>query len=267
VRIKKKSIPNMSYYDAALWLFNEPFTGSPEEKKRENHDFSKPLPDDLQNIKKWSVYLGSNGWVISPLIKISRTPRPWYWAAKRNRYDLIERFFTEQQDNVFSIIRSYLRENLLDDIHDWICEAEDNYISGQFISCAMVLVALFEGCIRQCPISSWRYRVTDFYKDAVENELKVKDNLDNSYMGQILLKTNIHTMYLPSLDSFITRLFIDGEYKLHEGIEPPYLNRNWMMHGMMKRNVTQAECLQMFNALFTLLFIKTYLLENSPYDN
>ena len=262
-----RQLSNMDFYSTALRFFNKPYVDSDAERAMKVIDINKPISEPFKSKINWSIFLGGNGWVISPFIKLARGVHPWYWAAKRNRQDLIERFFTENNENMLSRTRGYIRENLSSEKFARFMEAEENYSLKHFTSCAMILVSFFESSIRECPIVKWRYKVTSFYKDALKNELMAKDNLSNKFIGQVMLKNDIHSMYLPSLDSFINHLFINGKYSFENCIEPPYMNRNWLMHGMMKREVTKTECIQVFNALFTLLFVRTYLLYDSPFDN
>jgi hypothetical protein len=53
----------------------------------------------------------------------------------------------------------------------------------------------------------------------------------------------------PSLIAYLNRLFVDGEYTFENKIEPPYINRNWLLHGMSYRNIERYECIQILNAL------------------
>lgn len=56
----------------------------------------------------------------------------------------------------------------------------------------------------------------------------------------------------PSLIAFLNRLFVDGEYKFGNKIEPPYINRNWLLHGRSSREIERWECIQLLNALDTI---------------
>lgn len=48
----------------------------------------------------------------------------------------------------------------------------------------------------------------------------------------------------PSLIAFLNRLFVDGEYTFENGVEPPYINRNWLLHGKCCREIERFECIQ-----------------------
>jgi hypothetical protein len=42
---------------------------------------------------------------------------------------------------------------------------------------------------------------------------------------------------------------VDGNYKFENEIEPPYINRNWILHGRCSRKIERYECIQVLNAL------------------
>ena len=59
----------------------------------------------------------------------------------------------------------------------------------------------------------------------------------------------------PSLIEFLNRLFVDGEYAFGKNTEPPYINRNWLLHGRSSRVIERYECIQLFNALSVVEFV------------
>ena len=44
-------------------------------------------------------------------------------------------------------------------------------------------------------------------------------------------------------------------YLFEKGIEPPYVNRNWLMHGRSSRKIERFECIQLINALSTIEYV------------
>lgn len=54
---------------------------------------------------------------------------------------------------------------------------------------------------------------------------------------------------------FLNRLFVDGEYTFKKKVEPPYINRNWILHGRSCRLIERYECIQLFNALSVIEFV------------
>ena len=48
---------------------------------------------------------------------------------------------------------------------------------------------------------------------------------------------------------------MDGEYIFDKGVEPPYINRNWLLHGKCGREIERFECIQLINALETVEYV------------
>lgn len=64
---------------------------------------------------------------------------------------------------------------------------------------------------------------------------------------------------MPSFLKYASRLFMEeDQYNWTKPgyIEPPYLNRNWLMHGRRTKPVERYECIQLMNALITWIFIE-----------
>ena len=59
----------------------------------------------------------------------------------------------------------------------------------------------------------------------------------------------------PSIIGFLNRLFVDGKYSFENGVEPPYINRNWILHGKSCRVIERYECIQLFNELSVIEFV------------
>lgn len=67
-------------------------------------------------------------------------------------------------------------------------------------------------------------------------------------------------LLLPSIDGFINTFFNSGLI-FQNGIEPQHLERNWLMHGMTDRDVTEEDCIKLFNANVTLCYLKTTIFQ------
>lgn len=81
------------------------------------------------------------------------------------------------------------------------------------------------------------------FSNHTENEYENVDNMFKTFL--------FACMYL-SLIEFLKRLFVDGKNSFKSGNEPNYLNRSWLMHGRVTKQIQRFECLQLFNALDTL---------------
>ena len=137
------------------------------------------------------------------------------------------------------------------DRSDWFLEAENLFNKQYYTSCAMLLTAILEQSIRKCPIDTWRKKTTVFFKDAVN--LTIEDYYNNKSIEP--LSQYIETvLLLPSIDGFIKQYFDSGN-PFQKGKEPSFLERNWLMHGLTKRTITESDCVKLFNVICSLHYV------------
>lgn len=53
----------------------------------------------------------------------------------------------------------------------------------------------------------------------------------------------------------MNRPFVDGEYRFENENKPPYVNRNWLLHGRSEREIQRYECIQLSNAISVFEFV------------
>jgi len=174
--------------------------------------------------------------------------------AYDNQAEKIVNYFLEENYSLLKNINGYSRLKV--DRHDWFTEAEFLFEKHHYSSCAMLLTAILEESIRKCPIEGWFYKVIIFFDNAIHNKIEdyYNKNLEplNKYLETVLL--------LPSIDGFIDQYFNSGyhfgkkeENRMKE--EPPFLERNWLMHGLTKREVVESDCVKLFNVICSLHYI------------
>lgn len=228
-----------------------------------NQSLSNKRADEIRLKCK---FLGEEGWAISPFWR----PRgnetwydTWFWMAYNNQSEEITNYFLENDYSLLKNINGYSRFEV--ERHDWFIEAENLFERHNYTSCAMLLTAILEESIRKCPIEKWAYKVICFYDNAIHKKIEdyYNRNLEplNRYIETVIL--------LPSIDGFINNYFNSGyhfgkdkENKNKE--EPSFLERNWLMHGLTKREVVESDCVKLFNVICSLHYIlKTLFLEDS----
>lgn len=201
--------------------------------------------------------LGEQGWVISPFWRPYEDETwydTWFWKIHDRLADKIADYFIEDSYLLLNQINAFSRFEV--SRIDWFEEAEHLFEEGHYASCAMLLTGILEEGVRKCPIEQWRWRVEVFFNDAITTKLEDyylrKLEPLNKYIDTILL--------LPSMNGFINSYFNSG---ISFGIgkdknkksEPSFLERNWLMHGMTKREITETDCVKLFNAICTLHYI------------
>lgn len=241
-------------------LFVEMKSAGENRVKRQNELLSligvdTNFSNDLTNgIREKCKQIGESGWVLTP-----------YWVPRQNEtwygtwYEFIqnktpEKILTYFKSDDYKLLNEVIgRSTFQFGNFNWWVEATELFFKKYYLGCAMILTGLLEHGIRSCPIESWRQKVTMFYKEAVINKI------EEIYTEEIIepISRYIDTvLLLPSLDGFIN-VFFDSGYKFQDGIEPQHLERNWLMHGMTTRDVTEEDCIKLFNANATLCYLKT----------
>lgn len=218
-----------------------------EAKASENlseDDFEEKYGEEIQVCKT----LGLNGWVVSG----HATPREiqeWYNAiGTDSNHKRVEDFFEKDDGRVI--------KNIIVDLEKiYTNPANKNYFvrgikafdEEDYMTCAMYLVALLDVRINKLanfPSSARHY--SQKFSDAGFADIK-----QNQFDGadSFFTKRYYFLDVYPSLIAYLNRLFVDGEYKFKNEIEPPYINRNWILHGRCSRGIERYECIQVLNAL------------------
>lgn len=212
----------------------------------------------IKDIRLKCDYLGKQGWAICPFwcpLKNESWYDTWFWQEYHNQSDKIAAYFTENDYFLLGNINGFSRFEV--DRYDWFEEAEDLFANHHYNSCAMLLTAILEQSIRKCPVKDWRKNVDVFFNELIYVEIKdyYRKNLEplNKYIETILL--------LPSVNGFISSYYDKGHgfWKDKEGKlkkeEPQFIVRNWLMHGMTKRTITEIDCIKLFNAICGVCYI------------
>lgn len=203
-----------------------------------------------------SKKLGSNGWTVNDDKTPNRIQEWLYKIESQGESSIAEEYTDSEIENILErvkIIYSNQPEK------NYLNRAIDNYYIGRYTESAMFFLAVLD--YRLSMIMPNKFRRKTKQCDEGINQAG-KDNLFK-YKGLPITKSFLIGYYVPSFTAFAKRLFDDGEYKFEKGIEPPYLNRNWLMHGRMKRTVKKYECIQIIHAFSTLEIIEEMVAEDN----
>lgn len=177
-------------------------------------------------------YWGENGWTIIP-----HAPAGLFKTkiADKSERDKIALRYLRKNDmeDLFSNLQG-MRLN-----HKDLNEAIYCYNNKCYKACAMILCSMIDGMIyKRQPVKKGSRRKGDsrFFEKIKESGLK-EDLLQQSFF---LLQMN-------NLIAYLTKLFENGkDFQLDTKV----LNRNFLLHGMSKKNVSQKECKQLFLAVY-----------------
>lgn len=196
--------------------------------------------------------VGKAGWVVSEHSN-PRKIKEWYQLVVQGKESQIVDYFDAGDSQILKNIRNHLSECYVEP-HNcrYYNKGVEAYDKEDYMTAAMYLVALLES------------RINDYmnYPDRTPYSKKYSDEGFAQHLNQEFLKVNSFftkrflflDMY-PSLIEYLKRLFVDGIYNLKNKIEPPYVNRNWLLHGKCVRDIERFECVQILNALSVVEFV------------
>lgn len=219
-----------------------------ETKESENlseEEFEKRYGAEFEICKT----LGEHGWVVSGHSN-PKYIKNWYKALIDEEPEKITDFFETDECRVIKNI-----VNTLDTKYD--DPANKNYYSRgikafgdkDYMTSAMYLVGLLETRVNTLV----HFQPNTKYREKFSNEGFAEMKKKQFAGTDSFFTKRYHFLDVyPSLIVFLNRLFVDGEYTFKNGVEPPYINRNWLLHGKCCREIERFECIQLLNALETI---------------
>lgn len=208
-------------------------------------DYDKYFEDKIARAKT----LGKFGWVISPHMSVGdETQMALALMDGKNEKNYSKNFFYNPNmitRTIEEIRSNYLKaDNLLFYINNFekLLKKRD-YTSASFyissiIDYRMKKIFTIENMRRYEAIINTG--INEKRKMYYQKSKKNKENIINIF---------VLTEFLPSFQEYAQRTFIEADgYKLGEN-EPPYFNRNWLMHGSITKKVERYQALQLLNAL------------------
>ena len=219
-----------------------------EAKESENlseEEFEKKYGSEFEVCK----ILGEHGWVVSGHSN-PRYIKNWYKALIEGEPDKIVFFFEEDDDRVIKNITDTLERKYNDPVNrNYYSRGIKAVQDNDYMTCAMYLVGLLEARVNALVQFPPRTKYREKFSDKGFVDVKQEQFAESS---SFFTKRYYFLDVYPSLIAFLNRLFVDGEYTFENGVEPPYINRNWLLHGKCCREIERFECIQLLNALETI---------------
>lgn len=198
-----------------------------------------PIISDIRKQKLMTSYQkwGSYGWTPDPNEKLRRAMSKE--PLSKSEADKYVRKFFSNMTPVFDSIRSCKRVKKTD-----LEEAIEDFYNKKYKSCAMVLFSLIDAqLIRLQKRCSKLGRYRDVGEKAIRRARK-RSGVDE-HEEWLLLRLD----YL-NLFSCLEVLFANGnDFRK----EPDVINRNYLVHGMMRRKVSRTSCIQLFLLYYNML--------------
>ena len=197
--------------------------------------------------------IGKQGWVISQFTGLN-TIDEWHQALKDGKEDQIAATFDGDEFPILLEIVDHL-DNIYQAGREqrYYSKGKQFFDAEDYMTSAMYLTALIDDRVT---------KNVNFPKKQLKNKDKFSrkgfyDQLVDDYKSApgFMTKWILFLNSYPSLIAFLNRLFVDGEYAFENDKEPPYINRNWLLHGRCEREIQRYECIQLLNALSVFEFV------------
>lgn len=144
----------------------------------------------------------------------------------------------------------------------YFIKAKEYFEAEDYMTSSIYLVALIEAVTNELMKYPKGIKYKQKYSEVgFEKHLEIEYDKVNSFFTKRFLFLEMY----PSIIEFLDRLFVDGEYTFERGVEPPYINRNWLLHGKSNRDIERFECIQLFNALSVIEFVFSITNKNGEY--
>lgn len=196
-------------------------------------------------IESYSVW-GSMGWTIPPNADFNMfCTRP---NSLEDAYTRIKQY--TQQEDLEELFEEIMQcENIkMDDAN----EAIECFVSSHYKACSLIIFGMIDARLIQSQTESYSSkgkRRSSGVKAAEKLFSKIKEShLNEGVLFSMLLHVNI-------LEA-IRVIFKDGDdFK----VQPDVINRNFVGHGMLERNVTEEDCILLFLLLYNFtVYINIY---------
>lgn len=203
-------------------------------------DFEEKYGEEVSICKD----LGRSGWVISEYSN-PRIIKEWY-RSLQNGNEEIANFFMKDDNQFLSKICTKLESIYIENPYKlYYLKGIEAFGIDDYMTAAMYLVALLEVRINKLIQFNVRtYKEKYSYVGFEKRKTKDFERMDSFFTKRFYF-LNVY----PSIIEYLNRMFVDGEYTFENDKEPPYINRNWLLHGRMSRNIEKFECIQILNTL------------------
>jgi hypothetical protein len=207
-----------------------------ERAKQEAEKMSLQLSKTLDNVIS---KIDETGWTLPtqmalyPINVLGRTDKIkdvnefFYW------------YFTENENyNFKKLIEDILDTKIDEKYKRAVDECVYAYYNSKYIICSITLLTVIEGILSR------------FYPDKTNTKMmkvcqKQVDTIDGN---KDIIKKYVWISY----NNFIRKLYKKSNF---DSEEPSFINRHWILHGRSEYNLTDIDCIRLFNAVSSICCI------------
>lgn len=214
-------------------------------------EFEEKYRDRIERSKR----SGRNGWVMTQYAALDELME-WEQIFEEGEY-AGERYFDGEGISILLEIKKELEEKYTSGAeHHYYYRGIAAFENSDYMTAAMYLFGVLDYRVSKLvKFPEKRLSNREKYSDKGFRDQKEEDFRKLSDRHSIMSKQILFLDLYPSLIEYLNRVFFDGDYTFDKGIEPPYLNRNWLLHGRVSREPQRYECIQILNALSVIEFM------------
>ena len=201
----------------------------------------------LQSLSNLETALGvavnklvNEGWTLPAKLPISAINALGKTSELDDVNSFMKVFYLEDdskklQSLIHSIQNSKIKSGLIGIVEEcWIA-----YQHQLYAICAISLLAVIEGVLSEFSANKKNTNMKDVCSKYIASI---------SESESIIIKNVWH-----SYEQFVSKLYESSNFN---DIEPPNINRHWLLHGRSSFDVDEVDCIRLFNAIHSLCVIK-----------
>ncbi len=238
-QIKSIVLKDMPGLDV-MWLYARNYIERAEEDaKLTQEQFEAKYKERIEISRS----LGRKGWVISPYFSGNDFEK-WVAMLAGGEEEYLSYFIGGEFNYVNQMFEELEQAFIDSSMMQYFDSGRKSYETGNYMAAAMCWMTILESKTNEYivfpPISQSGKKRLSYADKFSEYGLSIQKQIEFKKLGkQYITKLIYFTEWYPSLIEYLNRVFVDGKaYNWSKcGKEPDFLNRNWLMHGKMTKDV------------------------------
>lgn len=197
-------------------------------------DIKSGLDTIYEEYSEIAMLIGKNGWTIPMSMGLSKLDA---LIDKDINIELLDEFFKDYyNEKMFKTMLKHVKNSNLNSTQvELFLDCVEAFKKGRYLISTTSLITILEGILSQFGNDKKDIRmikICRFKMDGTKNDRKI-----------------INHLVWASFFHFISELYNKSEF---DKDEPESVNRHWILHGRTDKQLGAADCLRLFNAIYSL---------------
>lgn len=212
------------------------------------HELEGPATEDIKSgldtiyeeYSKVAELIGVNGWTIPMSMGLSKLDD---LIDKEIKIELLDSFFSDfYTSKNFNLMTKHVKNSNIKVVQkELFNQCLESFNSRSYLICTTALMTILEGLLSEFGNDKKdirMIRICRFQMDQTKTDKKIIN----------------HLVWI-SFFNFIKELYDKSAF---DESEPDRINRHWILHGRSDKQVGEADCLRLFNAIYSLVTMLKY---------